>query len=178
MKRWQLIVGIFLIFLGIVALAEALFNINLSRFYFPLLLIGIGTFLLIRPKITGSDIDVQIPVLGDQRKAGEWTVHDHEIWWLVGSNRFDFTEATFLQENTKININGFVVDITVILPVHVGLEINANSFVSELKAFDQKEEQFLSPLIYRSPNYDQAERRVVIQTVAFISEIKVKPSLM
>jgi lia operon protein LiaF len=142
------------------------------------MLIGIGIFLLLRPKITGSDIDVQIPVLGDQQKTGTWTVQDHEIWWFVGSNRFNFTDAVFPEENTKININGFVVDIKVILPKHVGLEINANSFVSELKAPDQKEEKFLSSIIYRSPNYDQAESRVTIQTSAFVSEINVKHSLM
>ncbi len=178
MKRWQLVVGIILMFFGIIALVEALYNVNISRFYFPLLLIGIGVILLLRPKITGSDVDIQIPVLGDQRKEGTWTVHDQEIWWFVGSNRFDFTQAVFPQENSKININGFVVDIKVILPDHIGVKIIVNSFVPELNAFNQKDEQFLSQLIYRTPNYDQAANRVTIQTVAFVSEVKVKPSLI
>jgi len=41
-----------------------------------------------------------------------------------------------------------------------------------------KEERILNILEYKSENFESAEKRVTIQTLGFVSEVRVKPSLM
>jgi len=178
MKRWQIITGIVLVFLGLIALLEALFVVDLWRFVGPLLLIGIGVLLILRPQLAGPDVHVQMPVLGDMRKTGVWEATQHEIWWVVGSNRLDFTEAVFPKGDAKIKIIGFVAEVRVILPEDVGLRVEASGVVSELKSMDGKQERIFSLLEYETPNFNHADKRVTLQTIGFVSEIKVKRPLL
>jgi hypothetical protein len=177
MKRWQIIIGIILILLGITALMNQVFpNLRIGRFFGPLILIGLGLLLILRPRIVGPDVSVQIPILGDIRKTGVWEVTQHEIWWFVGSSRLDFSEAVFPKGDAMIKIFGFVTDVKVILPEDVGLRVTSSAFVSEYSGLHGKLERFLSLLEDQSENYSSAEKRVDLQTIAFVSEIKVRPS--
>lgn len=177
MKRWQVIVGIILILLGIIALMNQAFpNLRIGRFVGPMLLIGLGLLLILRPRIVGPDVILQIPILGDIRKTGIWEVTQHEIWWFVGSSRLDFTEAVFPKGDAVIKIFGFVTDVKVILPDDVGLRVTSSAFVNEYSGLHRKQERFLSLLEDQSTNYSSVEKRVDLQTIAFVSEIKVRPS--
>ncbi len=178
MKRWQIIAGIGLVVLGFIALFEAIFRVNLWRFIFPLLLIGLGVLLILRPQLTGPDVHVQMPLIGDVRKTGAWEATQHEIWLIVGTTRLDFSEALFPQVDAKIRMIGFVNEVKVILPEDVGLRVESSSIVSELKTSEGKQEQFFNFLAYESPNFVNAEKRVTLQTIAFVSEIKVKSPLL
>ncbi len=178
MKRWQIILGIGLIVMGILALVEALFKINLWRFIGPLLLIGLGILLILRPRMAGKGVQVQMPILGDVRKTGVWDATNHEIWILAGTNRLDFSEALFPEGDAVVKIFGFVADVKIILPEDVGLRVNATSIVSQFRGLESKEEQILSTLTYETPNYIMCEKRVAVQTLAIVSDIKVKPALI
>ena len=177
MKRSQIIIGIILILLGIIALMnQVLPNFRIGRFVGPLVLIGLGVLLLLRPRFAGPDVIVQIPILGDIRKTGIWEVTQHEIWWFVGSSRLDFTKAVFPKGDAVIKIFGFVTDLKVILPEDVGLRVSSSAFVSEYSGLYGKQERFINQLVDQSANYSSAEKRVDLQTVAFVSEIKIRPS--
>jgi uncharacterized membrane protein HdeD (DUF308 family) len=63
MKRWQIFTGIALVVLGLIALIEAVFMVNLWRFLGPLFLIIMGALMILRPRIVGSDVHVQMPIL-------------------------------------------------------------------------------------------------------------------
>jgi len=179
MKRWQIILGIILVTLGIFSLLNQVFpGFRIGRFIFPLFLIGLGVILILRPQMAGSGVIVEFPIIGDHRKTGTWDVSQHEIWWFVGSNRFDFSEARFPTGDANIKVIGFVADVKVILPDDVGLHIESNAVVSDYKGLKVKQERFLNPLEDQSPNYLTADKRVKVQTFAFVSDIKVRPSLM
>jgi len=51
MKRWQIVFGITLIVLGLFSLIDVFFNINPWRYFGPLLLIGLGILLILRPRV-------------------------------------------------------------------------------------------------------------------------------
>lgn len=179
MKRWQIIIGISLIVLGIFSLLSQLFpDIRLGRFFLPLFLIGLGLLLILRPRFTGPEVIIQFPIIGDIRKSGSWEVTQHEIWWFVGSNRLDFSEAVFPQDQATVKIIGFVTDIKVVLPDDVGLRVDSSAFFTEYSDQQGKQERFVSYLEEKSPNYLTAKKRVNVQVFAFVSEIKVRPSLM
>ena len=178
MKKWQIILGIVLILLGLFSLSEELFNLNLGRFVGPLILVGLGLLLILRPRRAKAGVNVEIPILGDVRKTGAWEVTQHEFWWLVGENRLDFSAATFPRGDGMIKIFGFVTDVKIILPADVGLQLESAGFVTELKLPKDKQEQFLSRLSYQSPNFSEAKKRVLIETVGFVSEIVVRPPIV
>lgn len=178
MKRWQIIFGIGLILLGIFALVEVLTGVNLWGFVFPLILIGIGVLLILRPKLAGRNVQVEMPILGAVRKKGSWKVGQHEIWSVIGSVRLDFTDALFPEGEGRIKLFGFVNDVKVILPEDIGFRFTGASFVSEFRGPEGKKERFLSTMEYETPNFDDAVKRVHVQTVGFVSEVQIKPPLI
>lgn len=176
MKRWQIILGIVLIVLGLFSLIEAVFEVNLWHYFFPLLLVGLGLLLILRPQMVKPGVQVQMPILGDMRKEGEWEASDHEIWLIVGTSRLNFSQASFPKGIATIKIIGFVVDVKVTLPEDVGYSVETASFVTEMKTPESKEERIINSIDYKSPNYDTAEKKVNLQTVGFVTEIEVMPS--
>jgi len=179
MKRGQIIIGVLLILFGVISLANVVFpNLDIGRFIGPLLLIALGVFLILRVSLAGQDVKVQIPVLGDLRNVGAWEVTQHEIWWFVGSNRLDFTEAVFPEGEGVIKIFGFVNDIIIILPDDVGLHIVSTAFLNDYRGLYGKQERFLSPLEEQSQNFTTAEKRVTVKSFAFVSEIKVRSGIL
>lgn len=178
MKRWQIAFGLMLIALGFFALLEAILNIDLWRFTGPLIMIGLGLLLILRPRIAGPDVQVQMAFFGENRKFGVWEATQHEFWWFVGSSHWDFTGAVFPEDDASIKIFGFVSDLKIILPEDVGLRVSSTAFVSEFIGSEGKDERFLSPLNYQSPNYLEVQKRVIVETVSFVSEIKVQKPLM
>lgn len=178
MKKWQIVLGIVLVVLGLFSLVEELFSLNLGRFVGPLILVGIGLLLILRPRKAKPGVQVQMPILGDIRKSGTWEVTQHEFWWFVGENRLDFSAASFPLGEGTIKIFGLVTDVKIILPADVGLQIESSAFVSELKLPEGKKEHLLSRLSYQSPNFSETEKRVLIETLGFVSEIVVRPPIL
>lgn len=174
MKRWQIILGIVLIVFGVFSLVETAFKIDLWRYLWPLVLVGLGLLLILRPRIAGSNVHVEMPLLGEFRRTGAWEATKHEIWWVVGTTYLDFTEAVFPEGDATIRVYGFVAEVKITLPEEVGLAVGASSFVTELKSPEGTEERIMNSIEYQSPNYLEAEKRVNLQTVAFVSEIQVK----
>ncbi len=178
MKRWQIVVGIILIVLGLISLFEVVFDISVGRFIGPLILMGLGLLLLLRPQMAGPDVDVKMTFFGEIRKTGVWDVRNIELWSFVGETRLDFTDAIFHDRENTIKLIGFVKEVRIILPDGVGIEVESAAFVSEVKAPEGKQERFIGAMQYRSPNYDSVEKHVLIHTTAFVSEIMIKPSLL
>jgi len=45
----------------------------------PLILVGLGLLMILRPRMAGPGVKVRIPILGDIRNTGVWEVTRHEI---------------------------------------------------------------------------------------------------
>ena len=176
MKKWQIVLGSILIMMGLFSLVETVFEVNLWHYLFPFLLVGLGLLLILRPRIAKPGVQVLTPILGDIRREGIWEVGELEIWSIVGTNRLDFTEAVLSDNMVNIKMIGFVLDARITVPNDVGLSVETASFVTELKSNEGKEERIFNSIEYRSPNYQEAEKKVNIQTIGFVTEIRVNQS--
>lgn len=174
MKRWQIIFGLVLITAGAVSLVEVLFNVDLSPFIWPLILIGLGTWLILRPRLVEPGVQVDFKLFGDIEKTGIWEAEDHEIWSFVGSPQLDFSNAIFPRGEATIKLFGFVSEVEIILPEDVGLNLESTAFVTDYQGLDRREERFFSSIIYQSPQFSDMEKRVNLQVVAFVTEINIK----
>ena len=173
MKKWQIVLGSILIMMGLFSLVETVFEVNMWHYLFPFLLVGLGLLLILRPRIAKPGVQVLTPILGDIRREGTWEVGELEIWSIVGTNRLDFTDAVFSDNMVNIKMIGFVLDARITVPNDVGLSVETASFVTELKSNEGKEERIFNSIEYQSPNYLEAEKKVNIQTIGFVTEIRV-----
>lgn len=174
MKKWQIIFGITLILLGLLSLLNILFRIDLYRFIFPMILIGIGLLIIFRNQLADPNVEVLIPFIGDFRKSGQWLAGKHEIWWFVGETRLDFSEAKFPNGGANIKIIGFVNDVKIMLPEDVGMELASLAFLTDYHGLERREERFLGIIDQQTKNFELAEKKVSIQIISFVSEIHVR----
>jgi predicted membrane protein len=179
MKRRQITIGVILILLGVFSLLNQLLpNVRLGRFVGPLILVGLGLLMILRPRMAGPGVKVRIPILGDIRNTGVWEVTRHEFWWFVGTNRLDFSEARFPEGDGTVRIIGLVNDIRITLPDDVGLSVVSNALVTEYSGLFGKQEKLINPVKDQTPNYETADKRVQVESFALVSEIKVLPNMV
>ncbi|MBC7236532.1 MAG: cell wall-active antibiotics response protein [Chloroflexi bacterium] len=170
----RLVLGLVLLGLGILLLLSRLLALNVGAFCWPVFLILVGIWLIVRPHMVGPERRVNQRLLGDIRRRGPWTVTDEEIWIGVGDVRLDLTEAELPAYETTLRIYGGVADVDLIVPQDVGVSISSTGFLTSAKLWGEKEDVFLSTLNRRSDNYEQAERRLQVITGFFVLDLDVR----
>lgn len=172
-NQGQLIFGGLLVFLGAVLLFGTLFQINVWAICWPAALVLLGVYLLVRPNLSMSGVGVNFHPFGDVKRRGDWAVTNEEIWMFIGDVDLDLTRAEVPAGDTVIRIFGFITDVDLIVPPEVGLAVSSLAFVTDSKILGSKGDSFLAPVSYTSPGYDQAERRVRLESFAFIADLDV-----
>ncbi len=172
--RGQVIVGIIIILLGVVFLLDNVIGINLSAFFWPLLLIGLGIFVLLRPGMVDRDTAVTQRILGEIDRAGEWDVQSEEFQSFIADTTLDVTKANLPEGTTKFRFMNFVGDIELIVPESVGVSVQSSAFVSNVQVNGRKEESFLGPLNVQTEDYKAAVSKIRIEATGFVNEIKVR----
>jgi len=135
-NRGLLIFGGVLILLGILSLIENIFHIDFGAYFFPLILIGIGVWLLVRPRLEAPG---RLRFIGDMNRSGPWEVTEEEHTVFVGDTRMDFTQATLPEGETRIVLNGFVGDIRVIVPRDMAVRLLCHGFTHPIHWFGRRQ---------------------------------------
>jgi lia operon protein LiaF len=112
--------------------------------------------------------------LGDVRRRGEWQVGAEEIWMFVGDVRLDMSQAVIPAGETIIRIFSFVGDVELVVPADVGVSLASTAFLTDCRLWGEKKEQFFGTLERLSPGYEQAERKIRLEALGFVVELKVK----
>jgi lia operon protein LiaF len=173
-NQGQLILGIVVIVIGLAFLIGNLFDVNVWTYCWPVGLILLGVWLLLRPRLVSSDTAVRQKLLGDIRRDGVWQVADEEIWIGIGDVRLDMTEAEIPPGETRVRVWGFVGDVRLSLPEGVGVSLSSNAFVTDVKALGHKREGILVPVRIASDDYETAERKVRLETTFFVGDVTVR----
>ncbi len=172
--RGMVVLGGFLIFFGLLALASNLFQVNFWTYCWPAGLILVGIWVLVRPNMVSKDTNVSFHLLGDVKRNGAWSATTEEFWIGIGSLELDLTNAIVPLGETKISVYSFVGDLKILIPANLGVKVETGGFISTLKMGDQKQDIFLTSVEVATPGYDQAERRLIIDTVRFVGDSKIK----
>ncbi|MFC1878854.1 cell wall-active antibiotics response protein LiaF [Chloroflexota bacterium] len=175
MRDWRfIIIGGLLIVFGLLALLSNFIQIDFGDICWPTILILIGIMLLVGPRLNRSDKNINIQPLADIKRRGQWVVEDEEIWLLVGDVKLDLSEADIPPGETKIRTMGFVGGIRLTLPADIGFEISSTAFLNELRTPDEKSSTFVSSVKRRSEGYQEASRKIRLDAVYFVADIRVK----
>jgi lia operon protein LiaF len=169
----QLLVGAFLVLLGIGFLVANVLRISFWAICFPASLILVGVLLLLRPQLFGTSSASNWYLFGDVKRSGEWAAADEEFWLLFGDTKLDFTHAQLPVGETTLRINGFIGDVDITVPSEVGISVSASGFIVDVRTPTEKIDRFLSLVNVTSPNYATAERKLHLSTIFFIGDIDV-----
>lgn len=175
--RGVMILGIFLIVMGLIALVSNLTGINFSNACLPVLLIFMGLLVLLRPRMVKEGVDVDFILLGEFKRSGAWKVAPQEIWSGLGEVKLDFTQADVPTGETPIHIYHLIGDVVLNPGNSVGLSLTANGLLNTVKWMGAKQDNFLNSLQLTTANYEQAERKVAVEVTNVIGDIKVQASV-
>ncbi|MCA1061958.1 cell wall-active antibiotics response protein LiaF [Rossellomorea sp. AcN35-11] len=102
-----------------------------------------------------------------------WPLENMKLYNAIGDYYFDFSKAYIPEGETPIDIKGWIGDVKMIIPENVPVDITLRVQVGDVKLFDQKSEDIRSDLYYRSPEYEQASRKIKLSIDVKIGSIRI-----
>lgn len=99
---------------------------------------------------------------------------DLHLWNGIGDVELDLTRAILPEDEARILITGWIGDVKIIVPKDIPVFIEANVRVGDVRIFDWRESgMLLSDKTYKSPDYDDAIKKVHIVVELKIGDIRV-----
>lgn len=172
-NRSAILLGSILIVVGIFSLIDIFFNVNLWSLLFPLLIIAIGVFILIKPKTLSGRSEFIVRFTNEKEEVHPWTIKTAEYLSFVTDIKWDLTKASIPDGETLVRYNSFVNEVKIILPENAGVKISARGIVHDTKVMGQKEDHIFAPFEYETPDYNLQTKRVFLQLLAFVSEVEI-----
>lgn len=173
-NRNQLILGSLIVIFGILLLLSNVFRIDFGAFCWPIGLIILGVWLLLRPRMVPSGMPVNFVLIGETQRRGAWKAVNEEIYTGIGDVDLDLTTADIPLGETQIRCLGFIGDVKVTVPAGVGISVSSTGFISTVKYLGHKQDSFLAPVTVTSEGYETAERKVHVEALYFIADVKVR----
>ena len=173
-RNTQILFGAIVIIVGLLFLLSSFLDISIFAICIPSVLILIGIWILIRPRLVPEDSEFRLRIFGNLRKRGDWMVTGQEAWMFIGDVRLDFSEAEVPQRETYYRFVAFIGDIRIKVPENVGVSISSMAFVNEIHFPGIKRDAFLVPVEFRTDGYEAAETKIRLETICFIGDIRLE----
>lgn len=173
-NRTAILIGIILITVGAFSIIDAIFGVNLWSLVFPLILIALGAFILFRPKSLQEKSNFVLRFINEKDKNHPWTLASAEYLSFVTDLDLDFSKAIIPDGETTIQLNSFVNDLEIILPIEAGFKLESKGFVNETKIKGHKETTIFTPFEYETPDYINQPKKIILQSSTFVSDIKIR----
>ncbi len=170
--KGQLWLGGVLIFLGLLILLDNIFvDIAFGSLFWPLIFILVGMLIIVRPRMVSPETEVTVRLFGDTRQMGEWDARDAEFWSFIGDVKMDMREANVPTGVTVVKLYGFIADLKIRLPEDVGVIVDNIGLITESKIFGKRMGGFLTPIDWKSEDYDSAKKKLNIEMINFIGGV-------
>jgi hypothetical protein len=172
-NRGQLVIGGAVILIGLMLLVGALLDVEAGVFCLPVALILAGIWVLVRPQLVAPGTGVAMRLLGDVRRSGVWEVTEGEFWVGIGDVRLDLTEAEVPIGKTSLRIYGFIGDVRLVVPEGIGVSVASTALISDARVLGRKTDTFLGTFYWESEGFEAAERKVQLETIHFIINMRI-----
>jgi lia operon protein LiaF len=171
--RSELLIGFLLVILGILWLGGNILGVDISALCWPVGLILLGIWLLVRPLILKDGARMQFLLFGDVRRSGSWNLVNEEIWMGIGDVDLDLRKAQIPPGETVLRVISFIGDIDLLVPAEMGVSVNSYAFLTDSKILNRKKDSFVIPLEFQSEGYSSAQGKMRLEAFGFINDIKV-----
>ncbi|WP_432418816.1 cell wall-active antibiotics response protein LiaF [Cytobacillus spongiae] len=129
-----------------------------------------GTKVKIAQKFRGFSIgDVNF-------KSSNWAVEPMELYNTIGDYFIDFSKAFIPEKETPIRLQGVIGDVNILIPDDIPVEIHTKVKVGDIRLFELDSEGELSAnreIYYKSPDYDDATRKLRMEISLKIGSIRI-----
>ncbi|MCP4538665.1 MAG: cell wall-active antibiotics response protein [Chloroflexi bacterium] len=173
-NKQQVFIGAVIVLIGVASLLGNILNIDLGSLFCPLALIAAGALILMRPQLLDRDTPGRLKLFGDVRRRGAWQVTDEELWVGIGDVRLDMTDAHIPVGETRIRTFSFIGTVRVSVPEGVGVSVSSTAFVTDAKVLGHKRDSVITPFEMSSDGYENAERKIRLEVLAFIENLRIK----
>ena len=163
-----------MVVVGLLFLLGTLLQVNMWALIWPLALIVLGGWLLMRPRTAAPGTNADFRFLGEIRRTGAWQVAPEDLTAFIGDIDLDFRQAVAPEGETRLHLSGFIGDVHITIPAGFGLKVVSSAFVTDIRFMGQKHEGFLAPVEFSTPGYATAERKVLMETTWFVGDIKIR----
>ena len=172
-RKNQIYLAVFLILLGGIYIVANFLNIDPGDFFWPLLLIVLGSMLIFRPKVLASE-NAKHYFAGDIHVGKDWQAVDEEVRMFAGDIDIDLQAINLPEGETTYRVRFFAGDITVFRPKDVGLKIESTGFVVDAKFDGDANSHVMTGYEYVSDNYDSAAKKFILNTASFAVDLKIR----
>jgi len=173
-KQGLLVFGLALIVLGVLGVLGGVLDIRWGAWFWPLVLIGLGAWMILRPRMLPEGVTVTQKVLGDVKREGVWQVVNEDIAMVLGDARLDLSQAEMPDGETSIAVSHLLGDAKVKLPEGIELDLTVNELIPDVKVFDAKYEGFGTPVHVVTPGYEAAQKKLKLQVSALLGDVRVE----
>ncbi|MCK9495141.1 MAG: cell wall-active antibiotics response protein LiaF [Dehalococcoidia bacterium] len=110
---------------------------------------------------------------GHVRSAGEWRLDDAVVRTVVGDIHLDLRSAELPEGETELALLCWLGTIQVRVPAHVGLDVEAQTFVGTVDVLGVREEGVIRDIDVRTEDYETATHRLKLRLSTVIGELLV-----
>lgn len=107
-------------------------------------------------------------------KDEPWVLEPTDISVAIAEVRMDLTKALLEQKETIVDLQGVIGDIDIVIPEDVGLSVNASVMIGQIQVAGEKGAGAMNRLLWRSPNFESAEHRIVLSISYAVADVDVK----
>ncbi len=173
-NKQQVFIGAVIVLIGVLSLLGNVLDIDIGSLFCPLVLIAAGVLILMRPQLLDRDTPGRLKLFGDVRRHGAWQVTDEELWVGIGDVRLDMTGADIPVGETRIRVFSFVGTLRVSVPEGVGVSVLSTAFVTDARVLGHRQDYIVTPFEMSSDDYETVERKVRLEMLAFVGNLRVK----
>lgn len=154
------------------------FDVEVFEYGWPLLLIGIGVYLIyrdMRKKSGGESSYSEVRILGDSSHdsiTGE--IDGTNISHFIGDTDLNLAGAKLKPGINTLKLFVFIGDIEVYIPAGMEVEASFSAFIGDLSVLNRHKGGIAVSVTEKSAGYDTAEKKLRIVGNAFIGDIKIK----
>jgi predicted membrane protein len=168
------VIGALIILAGLALLIGNLFDINVGILCMPSVLILAGIWLLLRPYLVDPETALRFRVFGPIRRGGIWQVTNQEIYLFLGDVKLDFAEAEIPTGETVIRVYYLLGDIKMWVPEGIGVSVSSMALITDARLFGEKRDGFFTHVELASDGYETLERRLRLEAVCLIADIRAR----
>ena len=111
--------------------------------------------------------------LGHVRSASEWRLDDAVIRTVIGDIHLDLRRAELPEGETELTLLCWLGTIQVQVPSHVGLEVEAQTFMGTVDVLGVREEGVIRDISVRTEDFSKARHRLRLRLSTVIGELLV-----
>jgi len=172
-SQWRNWGGLILIIVGVILLMEN-FNIDVWEYVWPLAIILIGVYLIVRAgrRSESQSKLSEFRVLGDSRHPGfTGEIDGTDISHIIGDVELNLVGTQLKSGINKLKISMLIGDVKIVIPDGMAVSASCSVAFGDIRVFDRKEDGIFLTVRHNTPDYDTAEKKLRISCSAFIGDI-------